>query len=94
MNNKISDAIRLNMFHPKEKDEILNLEEKTELIKNRRFGIHHHCSPKENEILQKMIHNGEAFISHFETNSTLQTSGFDALVVCQNREYYLIKWNK
>jgi UDP-N-acetylglucosamine transferase subunit ALG13 len=80
------------MYHPKEKEEILNLQEKTELIKNRKFGLHHHCNLKENEILQELIRNDQAFVSHFETNSTLQTSSYDALVVCNNKEYYLVKW--
>lgn len=89
---KIHEAIRINMLHPNEKQEILNLAEKTEVIKNNRFGIHHFCSPQERETLQNLILKNEAFVSHFDTHSTLQTSGYDALVVCKNREYYLIKW--
>lgn len=90
----ISDAIRIKMFHPKEKEELLDLKEKTELIKNRQFGIEHPCNSKEKEILQTKIQNNEAFVSHFETGSTVQTSVYDALVVCKNKEYYLVKWKK
>lgn len=89
---EISGAVQINMFHPKEQEELLNLEEKTKLIKNNKFGINHWCNSNETRILQEMIQNNEAFVSHFETGSTVQTSGYDALIVCKNKEYFLVKW--